>query len=157
MLAEIREIPGFGEMAIPPPVFTEMGGEFTGYAKGDYLEARWPIRSWYRGPTGNVQGGLLVAMFDNVFGPFAFLLVRDFVVTLGLDVTYVRPLTASDREVGVRVEPVEVTRRFVFLRGEARNRDAKLVATCQTEMVVMGADSLLDDAAGGEASGRPAS
>ena len=136
VMDRIRErIPAARGLELPPPVFTHLGGEFTGWEPGRSMEIRWPLEGWQRGPAGHVQGGILAAFFDNSFGPMAFLLVEGFVLTVGMDLTYVRPLTGSDRAVWIRVEPVETTRRFLFLRGEARNAAGKLVATCQTEMV----------------------
>lgn len=121
---------------MPPPVFREMGGEVIAFDRdGGTIRAAWPIRDRYRGPTGVVQGGVVTALFDNTFGPLAYLSGEAFFVSLDLRTTFVRPLGPDAGRVEIAAELVDRTRRFLILRGEALREDGSRAALCETTMV----------------------
>ena len=127
---------GLRGMEIPSPVFREMCGEFTAlHREAGKIRATWPLRDRYRGPTGVVQGGVVTALFDNTFGPLAYLSGEGFFVSLDLRTTFVRPLGPENREVEIAAELVDRTRRFLILRGEALREDGSRAALCETTMV----------------------
>ena len=55
--------------------------------------------------------------------------------TVTLSVSFVRPLSVQEGHFTVEAELVDATRRFAFVRGEARRPDGRLVATCTSELV----------------------
>lgn len=136
VLSLLRSIPGAEEMEMPPPVFREMGGEITAFDRdGGTIRTVWPIRDRYRGPTGVVQGGVVTALFDNTFGPLAYLSGEAFFVSLDLRTTFVRPLGPDTGRVEITAELVDRTRRFLILRGEALRENGSRAALCETTMV----------------------
>lgn len=138
VLGEIRSlVPPGSDWELPPPVMREMEGTFEAYRDGRALTVSYPLFERYASPTGMVQGGVVATALDNAYGPLAFLAAESPAVSLSLDVSYMRPLPVGDGRFEVAVELVERTRRVLFLEGEARNDDGKLVATSTTEMLVV--------------------
>lgn len=136
VLTMLRAIPGADGMEMPPPVFREMGGRVTAFDReAGRIRARWPLRERHRGPTGVVQGGIVTALFDNTFGPLAYLSGEGFFVSLDLQTTFVRPLGPEQARVEIAAELVDRTRRFLVLRGEALREDGSRAALCETTMV----------------------
>lgn len=136
VLAALRSLPGAEGMEMPPPVFREMGGEITAFDReAGSIRAVWPVGDRHRGPTGVMQGGVLTALFDNTFGPLAYLAGEGFFVSLDLRTTFVRPVGPEHGEVEIAAELVDRTRRFLILRGEALRADGSRAALCETTMV----------------------
>jgi acyl-coenzyme A thioesterase PaaI-like protein len=80
----------FNNYDIPPPVFTQMQGEFVEFSQGDkYLFSRFPVLERYCNPYGTMQGGMIAAAIDNTFGPLS-MLVASPSVTRRLEITYSR-------------------------------------------------------------------
>lgn len=134
---ELREHFPPEEFEIPPPVFRELEGRIVAYDDGRELRSRWPLTDWCRGPKGYVQGGYLEMLFDNSYGPLAYLITRTVSRSLSLATEFVRPLGPGEDSVDVRVRLVDRTRRFLLLEGEAVNGEGKLVATNRTRMVLL--------------------
>lgn len=137
LMERLRAYPWAEGMEIPPPVVRELEGEFLSVDPGTSIVARWPVLDRHLGPAGTLQGGIMATMLDNTAGPLAYLTTDRLCVTVGLDVSFVRPVTREDGFVDVRVEVLDVTRRFVFLRAELRNPDGKLLASAQTELTAL--------------------
>lgn len=113
-----------------------MSGEITAFDReAGTIRASWPLPDRHRGPTGVVQGGVVTALFDNTFGPLAYLSGEGFFVSLDLQTTFVRPLGRARRRVEIAAELVDRTRRFLILRGEALPEDGSRAALCETTMM----------------------
>lgn len=137
LMSRLERYPWADGMEIPPPVVRELEGEFLEVTPGTSIRARWPVLERHLGPAGTLQGGIMAAMLDNTVGPLAYLTTDQVCVTVGLDMSFVRPVTRRDRAVEVTVEVLDTTRRFVFLRAELRNPEGKLLASAQTELTVL--------------------
>ena len=133
---DLRQLFGSGP-DIPPPVIRAMKTEIEEWDPGRRVVMTFPTLPRYAGPTGFVQGGVIAAAFDNAFGPVAYTAASSLVVSVALSVSFVRPLAIQEEWFHVEAELVEVTRRFVFVRGEARTRNGRLVATCSSELVAL--------------------
>lgn len=134
ILERLRALPWAGRMEMPPKVFSAMQGRFEAYEPGEWLETRWPVLDWYRGPTGVMQGGWVAAAFDNTYGPLAFLTAGCFAATVSLSTTFHRPVADDRAELRVKAIVEGQTERLFFMRGEARDEDGRLMATSRTEM-----------------------
>ena len=137
LMERLKAYPWTEGMEIPPPVVRELEGEFVSVVPGESIVARWPVLDRHLGPAGTLQGGIMAAMVDNTVGPLAYLTTDQLCVTVGLDLSFVRPVTRRDGHVEVRVEVLDATRRFLFLRADVRNPDGRLIASAQTELTVL--------------------
>lgn len=137
VIRELREYFPPEEFEIPPPVFVQLEGRIVAWEDGRELRSRWPLPDWCRGPKGYVQGGFLELLFDNSYGPLAYLVTRGVSRSLSLATEFVRPLGPGEDTVDVRVRLVDRTTRFLLLDGEAVNGEGKLVASNRTRMVVL--------------------
>lgn len=134
---DLREIFGSEGAEIPPPVVRAMEAEIREWEPGRRVVMVFPTLERYAGPTGFVQGGVLAAAFDNAFGPVAYSAAGGLVVSVGLSVTFLRPLPVAAGRFTVEAELVDATRRFAFVRGEAQSPDGRLLATCTSELVAV--------------------
>lgn len=136
LLAALGDMPGAERMEIPPPVFRGMGGEFVAFDReAGTIRSRWPLENRYRGPRGYLQGGILTTLFDNTFGPLAYLAGEGLFVSLDLRTTFIRSVGPEETSVEIAAELVERTRRFLLVRGEAFRTDGTRVALCDSRLV----------------------
>ena len=135
VLKQAKKMPGADKLEIPPPVFREMGGQFTEFEPGQAATTRWPIRAGQRGPDGSLQGGVLTAFFDNTFGPLAYLSGEAFYVSLDVTTHFLRGVGPDVDRITVRVRVAGGTERLLLLEGEAERPDGKIVARCHTKMI----------------------
>lgn len=89
---------------IPPPVFTEMQGEFVQFnADEGWLVTRFPVLERYCNPYGSMQGGMIAAAIDNTLGPLS-MLVAPPNVTRRLEITYNRSISPELGYIEVRAQ-----------------------------------------------------
>ena len=100
------------------------------YEEGQSLSVRFPVLPRYANPFGHMQGGYIVAALDNTLGPFSYLIAPPS-VTSALNTQYLRPVTAATAFITCTARLTERTRATLYLSGEARNPDGKIVALCQ--------------------------
>lgn len=93
------------------------------------IEVEFLATESFLNPAGSVQGGLLGAMLDDTVGPaaMAFLGGDRMAQTLELKVSFMRPARPG-RLVG-RGRVVHRGREILFLEGELRDSDQRLIAT----------------------------
>jgi len=153
---DLRELFGDADLVLPPPVVEAMGTRIEEWEPGERVVMSFPVRAEWTGPTGFVQGGMLGVAFDNAIGPVAYTAVGGLVVSVGLSITFLRPLRvdperAEEERFTVEVHLVEATRRFAFCRAEARDARGRLLAACTSELFAPEADAR--DARGGRKPG----
>jgi acyl-coenzyme A thioesterase PaaI-like protein len=112
---------------VPPPVFTELGGEFIDFDQDKKeLTARYPIEERFLNPYGVLQGGMIAAAIDNTLGPLS-MLVAPPNLTRKLEIKYSRPVRPSDKWLIVRAWLTEQEGRRLFFKAEARALDGGLI------------------------------
>ena len=117
-------------LQIPPACLIDMQGEPLEYEEGVSLTVRFPVLPRYANPLGHMQGGYIVAALDNTVGPFSYLIAPPS-VTSSLNTQYLRPVTSETRFITCIARLTERTRGTLYLAGEARNPEGKVVAMCQ--------------------------
>lgn len=122
---------------IPPKVFRDMHGEFIEYVRNKSLRASFPMLERYAGPIGMVQGGIITAAFDNVFGPLSYLVAKRPCATTSLYITFLRPVPASHEHLTVEARVEGRSRHVLFMKAEAFNKRGKLVATASTTLAIL--------------------
>jgi uncharacterized protein (TIGR00369 family) len=129
--------PGMG-LQIPPACLLDMQGEPLEYEEGVFLSVRFPVLPRYANPLGHMQGGYIVAALDNTLGPFSYLIAPPS-VTSALNTQYLRPVTADTAFITCTARLTERTRGTLYLIGEARNPEGKVVALCQATCQILAA------------------
>jgi uncharacterized protein (TIGR00369 family) len=122
--------------AAPPPVSTTLGGVIrtvdldAGTLESDYVGA-----SAFLNPAGQVQGGMLCAMLDDVtaFLVTATLGEGQFCATLNLNVSFLRPASAGPLQGRARL--VRRGRDVCHVSGELL-QEGKLIATANATCMV---------------------
>lgn len=117
-------------LQIPPPCLIDMQGEPLEYEENASLTVRFPVLPRYANPLGHMQGGYIVAALDNTLGPFSYLIAPPS-VTSSLNTQYFRPVTPETSFITCVARLTERTRATLYLTGEARNPEGKVVALCQ--------------------------
>ena len=125
-------------LQIPPACLLDMQGEPLEYEEGVSLSVRFPVLPRYANPLGHMQGGYIVAALDNTLGPFSFLIAPPS-VTSALNTQYLRPVTAGTAFITCIARLSERTRGTLYLIGEARNPEGKIVALCQATCQILSA------------------
>ena len=137
LVSDLRSLLGDAGARLPPAIVETMDSSVERWEPGERIVMSFPARAEYAGPTGFVQGGVLLTAFDNAFGPVAFTATGELVVSLGLSGSFIRPLAADDARFRVEAVIDESTRRFAFVRGRAFDSQGRLVALATSQMIVM--------------------
>lgn len=138
IIGEIKKLIGPDtRVMMPPKVFRDMQGRFLAYDAGKSLRAAYPVLERYEGPTGIMQGGIIIAAFDSVYGAFSYLLTSCFCATLSLNTSFVRPITRRDGEIIIEVGVIDHTKQFLLMEGKAFNPQGKLLARCTSQCFIV--------------------
>lgn len=124
------------DLQIPPACLLDMQGEPLEYEEGLSLSMRFPVLPRYANPLGHMQGGYMVVALDNTLGPFSYLIAPPS-VTGALNTQYLRPVTAATAFITCTARLSERTRRTLYLTGEARNPQGKVMALCQATCQIL--------------------
>jgi uncharacterized protein (TIGR00369 family) len=122
-------------VTFPPNCFVAMQAKFAEYESRRSLAVAFPVLEESLNPLRTMQGGFIVAAFDNVFGPLSYLAARVPCVTLNLNTQFVRPIEFGDR-LTVRVTVVSRNAQVLQMTGEAFNSRNKLVATASATATI---------------------
>ncbi|MGD8634457.1 MAG: PaaI family thioesterase [Anaerolineales bacterium] len=116
---------------VPPPVFTELGGEFIQFSQDQKeLTARFPIEERFLNPYGVLQGGMIAAAIDNTLGPLS-MLVAPPNLTRKLEIKYSRPARLSDKWLIVTARLARQENRRLFFKAEARDPEDSLIGRAE--------------------------
>jgi len=130
------DLPKNFTIKLPPLVSTELESNFTEYKKNKSLTAEFTVQKKHSNPMGVLQGGVLVAMFDNVIGPLSYLVGKNPATTLDITTSFMRSakpdetitITATIKSIGLKV---------IFINAEAFNQKGKLMATCSSNILIL--------------------
>lgn len=123
----------FPSAQLPPNCSVFMKGEYLDYDSRVMLKIAFPVLEEYLNPMNVMQGGLITAAFDNVFGPLSYLAARTPCTTLDLHTNYIRPINAGDTLI-VTARVISRGLSAMHLSAEAVNGKGKLIATCSSHM-----------------------
>ncbi len=123
-------------VALPPRIVEELRPQFLDTAAADTAACAFPAQERFANPMGMLQGGIIAAAFDFVFGMLAFLQVQRPCASVTLNLAYIRSLPADGRAFTVEARLRAAMRTMVFLEGTACDADGNVVATAATTMNV---------------------
>lgn len=123
-----------------PRCFNFMQGRLLDYEEGKSLTVVFPVLESYTNPAGSMQGGLITAAFDNVFGPMCLLVGKKSpTTTIDINTSYHRPIFPGD-EITITVRVKTQGKTKIYMLGEAFNKDNKLIATATSTYIYLKAE-----------------
>lgn len=115
-----------------PACFVEMEGEVLAYRE-ELLElaVAFPVKEQYLNPMQGMQGGFIAAAIDNVFGPLSLLAGGKPSATLGMQITYHRPVRMGDRLI-ITARVIKRGRQLLYMEATVENEQGRLVANANS-------------------------
>lgn len=128
------------DIGTPPPCYILMKGRVIAYTSDTELVVKFPVVHEYLNPGGSMQGGIITAAFDNVFGPLCLRASgTPMSAMVNIDTSYHRPAFEGD-ELTITARVKAKGRKIINMEAEARNRDNKLVATAHCNYMILKQD-----------------
>ena len=132
----------YGELSIelppPPPCFTSMKARLISHKEDSELTVLFPVLESQLNPAGSMQGGIISAAFDNVFGPLCYRASKTPASAMvHMNTSYHRPVFEGD-ELKITAKVKTKGRRIVHMEAEAYNRESKLVASAHCDYLITG-------------------
>jgi uncharacterized protein (TIGR00369 family) len=124
------------EATFPPNCFLAMKAEFVSYESRLSLVVAMPVLEESLNPMRTMQGGFLLAAFDNAFGPLSYLAARAPCVTTNLNAQFIRTITPGDR-LTVHARVASRGAQMLHMTAEAFNSKNKLVGVATAGATVM--------------------
>lgn len=130
---------GTGDEFKMPPVAQMLGWELLEIEAGR-IKVRYQAASDFLNPQGNIQGGILASMLDDVMGPAGFTVVDEgqFVPTLEMKVSFFRPAKPGPLIAEGRL--VHRSRSVAYVEGELWNEEGELIAKGSATLRIVTAD-----------------
>lgn len=134
-IEEIMRQAGSGA-TFPPKCFLSMKAEFVSYESRQSLVITIPVLEQSLNPMQMMQGGFLVAAFDNAFGPLSYLAARVPCVTMNISAQFIRPVESGER-LTVYAKVASRGAQVLHMTAEAFNSKNKLIAVATAGATVM--------------------
>lgn len=133
----MKQMQGQEKLELPPKSFSDIGGRFVAYTKGESLANAFPLQERYSNPSGYLLGGYLPVFFDSTFGPFSYLETQKPTTSLDLNTTFVKPIAISEKEIYIEVFLVKKTNSFIIMDGKAKNIRGDIIATATSRLMIL--------------------
>jgi acyl-coenzyme A thioesterase PaaI-like protein len=104
----------------PPNCLVAMKAEVVHYESRTSLTVKFPVLEESLNPLRTMQGGFIVAAFDNVFGPLSY--------AMNLSAQFIRPILPGDW-LTITAKIVSRGNQILYMTAEAFNEKGKLIAT----------------------------
>jgi len=125
------------ELPAAPPCFTSMKARLIGHKPDTELSVAFPVVDAYLNPAGSMQGGIITAAFDNVFGPLCYRASgTPASAMVDINTSYHRPVFAGD-ELTITARVKAKGKRIIHMEAEAYNREKKLVASAHCDYMIL--------------------
>ena len=124
----------------PPNCFLAMKAEILHYESRTTLTVKFPILEESLNPLHTMQGGFIVAAFDNVFGPLSYAAARCPCVTMNLSAQFIRPILPADWLI-ITAKVVSRGNSILYMTAEAFNLKNKLIATGSANAMMLKPES----------------
>lgn len=120
----------------PPNCSVAMKEEVLHYESRTSLTVKFPVLEVSLNPLRTMQGGFIVAAFDNVFGPLSYAAARCLCVTMNLTAKFIRPILPGDR-LTTTAKAVSRGYQILYMTAEVLNGRNKLIATCSANAIML--------------------
>lgn len=121
---------------LPPKSFETLKGEFLGYKKRKELVTKFWIDKTFSNPQGTVQGGIVAACFDGTFGPLGIASTHNAILTIDMNVQYIRPVPIEE-SIFIVTKVIYISRSTIFLQADAFNSNNKLLAQASSNQLIV--------------------
>lgn len=134
----------YGDLSIelppPPPCFTSMNARLTEHKSETELTVVFPVVESFVNPAGSMQGGIIVAAFDNVFGPLCYRASgTPASAMVNINASFHRPVFPGD-ELVITAKVKSKGKRIIHMDAEAYNSENKLVASAHSNYMILKQD-----------------
>ena len=103
------------DVEIPPKIYLDMESEALDWDEENMqLIVRFPVKDRYQNPLGMMQGGMIVAAIDNVFGPLSYLVAPPS-LTMQLNTSFIKSVGPDQTYIDVNAKVDEINRRFLHM------------------------------------------
>ena len=130
------EVPNGMTYQLPPNSFGMLKGEFLAYKKRQELTTQFWIDKAYSNPQGTVQGGIVAACFDDTFGPLGVVTSRGAILTIDMQVQYIRPVPLEETFYIV-TKVIFLSRSTIYMQAEAFNQKGKSLAQASSNQLIL--------------------
>jgi uncharacterized protein (TIGR00369 family) len=124
----------------PPNCFIAMKAEVVHYESRTALTVKFPVLEESLNPLRSMQGGFIVAAFDNVFGPLSYAAARCPCVTMNVTAQFIRPILSGDW-LTITAKVVSRGNQILYMTAEAFNGKNKLIATGSANAMMLKSES----------------
>ncbi len=128
--------PEGSEYKIPAPSFKIFNGEFIDYVSRKGIVVSFFADRIYSNPQGTLQGGLITACFDDAFGPLGMVGSRNPIVTIDINVQFVRAIKLEEKFI-VKARIVSLAHTTMYMEAEALSTRGKLLAKASTNVLIV--------------------
>ncbi len=125
------------DITVPPLSFVDLEGEILEYNEGDSLKVSFPIKEKYNNPMNVTLGGYFSVFFDLTYGPFSFIETQGPTTSLDLNVSFIKPVSVTDKNIIVEAKIVSKSKTFINFEGKAYKNDGTLLASSTSRMMII--------------------
>lgn len=134
LLAAMPNTPG---VEVPPKIFTEMQAQVLAWDESaNRLSVRFPVQARYQNPLGMMQGGMIAAAIDNVFGPLSYIVAPPS-LTMQMNTSYLKSVGPEEAYIDVTAQLDLLTRRFLYMSARVTNAAGDVVALSQASCMIL--------------------
>lgn len=134
---DMAKMAGGKHLTLPPNSSREMNGKIIEYIAEESITVSFPLDEKYNNPAGTILGGFLPVFFDLSFGPLSYLVAKQPTSSLDLNTTFIRPITAQDKEIVVKAKVLNQSKSYLILEARAFNTENELIATATSRMLIL--------------------
>lgn len=133
----LEAFPSMPGVEVPPKIFTEMQAQVISWDEAArQLRVRFPVQARYQNPLGMMQGGMIAAAVDNVFGPLSYLVAPPS-LTMQMNTSYLKSVGPDEEYIDVIGRLDLQTRRFLYLSAQVANAAGEVVALSQASFMIL--------------------
>lgn len=133
---ELRRLFG-GKIDKKPPCAELLHSVPVEIVAGERVSHVFPVIEQFSNVVGSMQGGLITAAFDNVFGHLGYTMSNGRqIATLDISTTYIRPIFPGD-QLKISVTAKHHGKTVAYMEGEAVNSQGQTIACAQTHVVFL--------------------
>lgn len=130
------------DIQLPPPSQIELQMEYLEVSPGKKIRAKVPFQQRFTNPIKTFQGGILVAVMDDCFGPLSYVTAERPCTTLSLNTTFLKPFTEKMGHCIVEVEVLQKTKSFIFMRGVVLSPEGDMLAHAESHVAILRDDQM---------------